>query len=446
MQTKRECFQQEMTLLPPLETLIPENHYLRRLNRVLDLRFVHEAVRDRYCPDNGRPSVDPEVIIRLFLIQAMDGIPHVRELMRQVQVNLAYRWFIGYRVDEKLPDHSTLSKALDRFGDEVFNTLFERSIAQCKVSGLIEGRVLHVDATTIRADLDRDRVGQPDSPDPDARYGKFPGQKTAPGYKQQTVADGRARVVVGLSVTPADRHEHDGAVKVVDAAIKQLGRIPEAVCADAAYGSGRNRAALEERGVRLVSPPPKPITYTGRNYYTTEDFTYDEQRDVFICPAGATLRYVGPVKDRPGQRRYQALRTVCRQCELKSKCTRAPLRQLKVGVHHAALVRLRADSQTASFRQLYRTRAPVIEGGVAEAKQWHGLRRAWRRGLAKMRVQCLLIAAVINFKRLAVQPAGLSHIFAVLHTTILCVIRFLRRFWRDSVNTRSTTCIVWHSK
>ena len=121
---------------------------------------------------------------------------------------------------------------------------------------------------------------------------------------------------------------------------------------------------------------------------------------MFTCPAGARLQYIGPVKDRPGQRRYQARGAVCGQCELKSKCTRAPRRQLKVGVHHAALVQLRADSKTESFRQLYRTRAPVIEGVFAEAKQWHGLRRAWRRGLAKMRVQCLLIAAVINFKRL----------------------------------------------
>ena len=272
MQTKRECSQQEMTLLPPLATLIPKDHPLYRLNRVLDLSFVHDVVRDRYCQDNGRPSIDPEVVIRLFLIQAMAGIVHVRELMREVQVNLAYRWFIGYRLDERLPDHSTLSKALDRFGDELFNEVFEQSIAQCKQSGLIEGRVLHVDATTIRADIDRDRVGQPDSSDPDARYGKFPGKRMAPGYKQHTIVDSRSRVVLGLTVTPANRPEHDTAVEVLDQAVQRAGRTPEAVCADVAYGSGRNRAAMEERGVRLVSPPPKPITYTGRKYFTTEDF------------------------------------------------------------------------------------------------------------------------------------------------------------------------------
>ena len=174
MQTKRERSQQEMMLLPSLESFIPHDHYLFKLNKVLDLKFVHDAVRDRYCQDNGRPSIDPEVIIRLFLIQAMNGIPHVRELMRQVQVNLAYRWFIGYDLVEPLPDHSTLSRALSRFGDDVFDQLFQQSISRCQSSGLVEGQVLHVDATTIRADIDRERVNKSNSSDPDARFGRFP--------------------------------------------------------------------------------------------------------------------------------------------------------------------------------------------------------------------------------------------------------------------------------
>jgi transposase len=129
MQTRREQLGYEMTLLPSLEVLVPADYRLRKLNRVLDLSFVHEVVRDRYCQDNGRPSIDPEVILRLFMLQAIEGIRSVRELMNEVQVNFAYRWFIGYRVDEPLPDHSTLSRALDRFGDDVFDALFQRSIA-----------------------------------------------------------------------------------------------------------------------------------------------------------------------------------------------------------------------------------------------------------------------------------------------------------------------------
>jgi transposase len=406
MQTKREQFQQEMTLLPPLETLIPEDHPLRGLNRVLDLSFVHGAVRDKYNQENGRPSIDPEVIVRLFLIQAMYGMSRVRELMREVQVNLAYRWFIGYRLDERLPDHSTLSKVLDRFGDAVFNELFERSISQCKKSGLIEGKVLHVDATTIRADLDRNRVEKADSPDPDARFGRFPGDKLEPGYKQHTIADGRSRVILGLSVTSADRPEHDEAIPILDDALRRLEEdVPEAVCGDAAYASGENYMKMKKRGQRLISPPPKAKTYTGDEYFSTEDFEYDEENDLFVCPWGTPLKYVYTEKKR-GRRIYQALRTDCRKCPLKSGCTKAEKRQLKVSAYHSGLVQLRAASKTKDFKELYSTRAPVIEGVFAEAKQWHGLGRAWRRGLSKMLVQSLLIATVINLKRLMARLVG----------------------------------------
>lgn len=388
-----------MMLLPSLEAFIPEDHYLRKLNRVLDLSFVHEAVSDKYCQDNGRPSIDPEVIIRLFLLQAIEGISSVRRLLQRVHVDLAYRWFIGYRVDERLPDHSTLSKALDRFGDGVFNELFARSVSQCQQSGLLEGQVLHLDATTIRANLDAGRVNKPDSPDRDARFGHFPGGKRHPGYKQHTLADGKRRVVVGLSVTPANCPEGRETSRLVDEASGRLGHPPAVVCADAAYGSGRNRAELEGCGVRLVSPPHGPKTYTGGKYFTVDVFAYDESRDRFTCPAGHPLKHVYTEKVR-GRRIYRAQRRHCRVCPLRSQCTKSECRAVKVSPYHASLVRLRADSQTDSFKQLYRRRAPVIEGVFAEAKQWHGLGRAWRRGLAKMRVQCLLIATVINLKRL----------------------------------------------
>jgi hypothetical protein len=233
-------------------------------------------------------------------------------------------------------------------------------------------------------------------------------------------------VVLGLSVTPANHHEHDVAVGLIDRVLKRLERLPEAVCADAAYGSGRNYVALAERGIRLVSPPPKAKTYTGDAYFTVVDFEYDETDDMFICPAGKELKYLSTEKKR-GRRIYRAQRSACRECPLKSQCTRSNRRAVKVSAYHGGLVKLRADSKTDSFRQLYRRRAPVIEGVFGEAKQWHGLRRAWRRGLSKMRVQCLLIAAVINFKRLAAVFAalfGLRLLIKIILDTIRLILAF----------------------
>jgi len=431
MQTKRDQSDNSMMLLPSLEVFIPADHYLRKINKALDLSFVHDAVADKYCQNNGRPSIDPEVVVRLFLLQAIEGISSVRRLMQRVHVDLAYRWFIGYRADEKLPDHSTLSRALDRFGDSVFNELFLRSVTQCQKSGLIEGKILHLDATTIRADLDANRVDKDDSPDKDARFGRFPGGKVKPGYKQHTLADGRKRVVVGLTVTPANCPEGGETSKIVDEVSECLDKPPEVVCADAAYGSGRNRAELEERGVRLVSPPQKPKTYTGDKYFTVEDFEYDESTDQFICPAGHDLKYVQTEKQR-GRRIYRARRTCCRVCDLKSRCTIGEQRSVKVSRYHGSLVRLRADSKTDSFKQLYRQRAPVVEGVFAEAKQWHGLGRAWRRGLTKMRVQCLLIAAVMNLKRLG---DALSNLFG-LQSLITLIIEAIRDILKASERYR----------
>ena len=423
MQTRRPPLDYGMTLLPPLEQLVPPDHRLRKLNRVLDLSFVHEAVRDRYCQDNGRASVDPEVVLRLFVLQAIEGIRSVRELMNEVQVNLAYRWFIGYRVEEPLPDHSTLSRALDRFGDEIFDTLFQRSIAQCQGSGLIEGRVLHLDATLIRADLDQDKAGRPGCADPDARFGRVKG---APGYKQQTVADGKARVVVAVDVMPANEHDTERAVATVDQAIARTGQCPAVVCADSAYGNGPNAAAMETRDVRLVSPPRRVHSKDHpTDRLTPDDFVYDGARDIYICPAQQELVYIGTESTKKRRRRYRAPTGVCLACPLRARCTKSKRRVLHIGPHHDALRRLRDDAKTDTFRALYRQRGAVIEGVFGEAKQWHGLRRAARRGLANMLMQSLLVAAVLNFKRLmaaqAPIPACMTAI-RTLATTIRAVI------------------------
>jgi hypothetical protein len=214
------------------------------------------------------------------------------------------------------------------------------------------------------------------------------------------VVDGRKRVVVGLSVSPANYAEGSDAIDAVDQAVKQTGISPETVCADSAYASGENSAGFDERGIRFISPPRLPRNGTGTKYFTIEDFTYDEQRDVFICPGGHILHNVGRMAGHPSRRKYRGSALACKQCELKSCCTKASQRCVNVSIYHASLVRLRADRKTEDFKQLYRSRAPSVEGVFAEAKQWHGLRRAWRRGLSKMRVQCLLISAVINLKRL----------------------------------------------
>lgn len=401
MQTKRDNSQGSWELIPPLEQFVPKNDPLRRLNKVLDLEFVHDLVRPVYCQDNGAPSIDPVVVVRLFLLQAITGTPSVRKLLREAHLHMGYRWFIGYGAMDCLPDHSALSRVLDRFGDDLFNEIFSRSIAQCKASGLVKGSLLHMDATTIRADLDKTRTGKPEASDPDARFGRFPGGAKEPGFKQQTVVDDASRVIVAIDVRAANVNEGsaDFVSNALVAALEQVENA-EVICADSAYGNGPTSHLCEDVGVRLVSPPPAARNHHSGEQFPIEDFAYDKATDVFVCPAGNLLKRKGR-GGKPGRWKYMASARDCGKCPLKEQCTKSPQRGLNAGDHHASLVRLREDSKTAGFKRVYRRRSPVIEGIFAEAKDNHGLRRAWRRGLMKMRIQCLIIAAVMNFKRLA---------------------------------------------
>ena len=243
--------------------------------------------------------------------------------------------------------------------------------------------------------------------------------------------DGKRGVVLAVAVAPANHMEGSSALAAIAEAVANLGKSPQVVCADSAYASGANAAGCEARGIRLVSPPRRPRNHHSRGYLSVEQFSYDEVKDEFVCPAGEVLRNVGRFADRQDRRKYRGSQAVCQRCVLRPQCTSGVQRCLNVSVHHGALVRLRADSRTDSFRQLYRSRAPVMEGTFAEGKQWHGLRRAWRRGLSNMKVQSLIVMTVLNLKRLATcSPLipGLKWLWRRLQTLIERHLKLLGSF------------------
>ena len=145
---------QESCFIPgTLSQYIPDDHILKRVQAVLDLSWLSEEVKELYSEDNGRPCIDPERAVRLMLAGFFHGVVHDRKLMREAQVNIAYRWFAGYELDEPLPDHSSLTRIRQRWGEERFRAVFERSVMQCVQAGLVGGQMLHLDASLIRADV-----------------------------------------------------------------------------------------------------------------------------------------------------------------------------------------------------------------------------------------------------------------------------------------------------
>jgi transposase len=150
---KQRRWQEELFVAGPLSSLIPQDHILKVVDEVLDLSWLRDEVKDLYCFDNGRPGIDPEAAVRLMLAGFFQGIVHGRKLMREAQVNIAIRWFAGYRLDEKLPDHSSVTKIRQRWGDERFKKIFQKTVQRCIDAGLVNGETVHIDATLIRADV-----------------------------------------------------------------------------------------------------------------------------------------------------------------------------------------------------------------------------------------------------------------------------------------------------
>jgi transposase len=260
-----------------LRDLIPDDHVLARVDRVLDLSWLHGSVAELYCPDNGRPGIDPEAALRLMLAGFLLGIVHDRRLMREANVHLAIRWFAGFGLTERLPDHSSLTRIRQRWGAERFRRIFARTVEACRVAGIAKGEVVHVDATLIRADVAWESLGSrhadavlaqdpgaglADEPDPSRatkllaeRDGKQSGRhkkvcltdpdasmatnarnrRLEPCYKQHTAVDDARGVVLDLEVTTGEANEGDHIVQRVDAAAALTGRAAEAVTADQGY-------------------------------------------------------------------------------------------------------------------------------------------------------------------------------------------------------------------
>jgi transposase len=436
---KQDRWQEHLFVACPLRDLIPDDHILKRVDKVLDLSWLREEVRDLYCADNGRPSIDPESAVRLMLAGFFQGTVQDRKLMREAQVNIAMRWFAGYQLHEKLPDHSSLTRIRQRWGEERFRRVFERTVEACLAAGLVNGETVHTDATLIRADVSWSAVREeyvervlsenepdddppPDQPrrgrprtrpsgpekkkvcttDPDATLAKSSTPGIAePSYKQHTTVDDQAGVVLDVAVTTGSAAEGEQLQKQIQRVEQRTGKTVKTVTADCGYGTASNYAVCEERGTDAVIPPPKKAP-PRRGCIPTIRFKYDAKHDVVRCLRGRTLRRKGRAA---GGWTYRPRAKDCKTCPLRTRCTTAKsgIRTILIVDHYPALLRARRRwlDRDASTRALYARHRWRAEGAHGEAKTQHSLRRATRRGLWNVAIQVYLTAAAMNLKRLA---------------------------------------------
>jgi transposase len=440
-------------VLVSVESSVPKDHFYRHLHRALDLSFVRDLAVDCYAA-SGRPSIDPEVFFRLQLLMFFSGIRSERQLMQQVGYNLAMRWYAGYNLDEPLPDHSSLSRIRARLGLPIFRRFFEKITEQCAKAGLVWGEELIFDATKVRANAsmgsliprlrlltaehlaaleepeppatlaamnearwdllaecrldparpaaqgyERQSDHQVSTTDPDAVAMRTRGERAVLGYHNHYVIDGsKARIILNALVTPADVMENQPMLPLLRRAMFRWRVKPKQVIGDTTYGTADNIRELEQCGIRAYVPLPDWERRTP--YFGSALFTYDAEHDVYYCPQGETLRR-RKASNREKKVIYRTDATICNACPLKAACTPSDHgREIGRPFDADYLDRVRGYHETEAYRKAMRKRKVWIEPLFGEAKQWHGMRQFRLRGLQKVNMEGLFIAAGQNLKRL----------------------------------------------
>src|SRR5262245_10009991 len=424
-----------------LEEAVPDDHLVREVAAVLDLSWVYAELAPHY-PDNGRPSIDPELMIRMLIVGYVFAIRSERLLCREVQVNLAYRWFCGLSIEDKIPDHSAFSRARnERFrNSDIFRRVFERVVEACIAAGLVGGEGLAVDASLIVADANKQRsipgsewqkTRDPETASravkeylatlDDAAFGaasevmpkfvspsdpaaQWTGAMRGPAffaYADNYLVDVKFGVIVDVQATRAIRQAEVGAAKtMIGRTEERFGLKPERLAADTAYGSAAtlNWIINEKR----IAPHIPVIEKSKREdgSLSRQDFTFNNDRNVYVCPQGKLLHTTGRIHD-GDVLLYRARTSDCEPCPLKPKCCpKSPERKIPRSIYEDARDAARALVDTEAFEQSRRDRKRV-EMLFAHLKRILRLSRLRVRGPRGAQDEFTLAAIAQNLRRLA---------------------------------------------
>lgn len=450
-----------------LEDLVPGDNFYRQVEQSIDLSFVRDLAAEFYS-NIGRASIDPVVFFKLQLIAFFEGIRSERKLMETVNLNLAHRWFIGYDLDEPVPDHSSLSKIRERFGLEVFQLFFEHIVELCIQAGLVWGDELYFDSTKVQASanvngmIDRTKyeakqhldqlfeetlspfgslvakyngkrikgVRKPHyrritddqvSPiDPDATPMQSPtGGNAILGYRDHYVVDGgKARIILSALVTPASITDNTPLLDLVDWVHFRWKIKPKFAVGDTTYGTVPNIVGLEKRGIKAYLPTSDFSQRT--EYYSAKLIQYDSEKDHYVCPQGQIL----PLVSRRTSEQvliYKPKAEICNACPVKDKCTGSKSgRHIFRSFFQEYLDKAESYRQTKAYLKAMRKRSMWVEPLFGEAKEFHRLRRFRLRRLRKVNMEGVMIAAGQNLKRLIQHHLG--SFFSFLKIPSQCLI------------------------
>jgi transposase len=405
-------------------------------NRHISLAFVRERLKDSYS-ETGRPSIDPELLLRILLIGYLYGITSERRLVEELRMHLAWRWFTGLGFDQEIPHHSTFSK--NRHGrfqeSKLFEQLFEQIVKQCMEVGLVRGDNLSVDGSFVEANaakesrIPREQLAeaaqvkqtlrqylseleeqnpveepvheqeQVSTTDPDSTYATKGGTPARLGYYDNYLVDNASCVIVGVQGTAARMSQETvAAQEMITRFVQWQGRGPASVVADATYGNGEFLQWLMERDITPYMRTRDSALRKNSPLYGPERFTYLPASNSYLCPAGEQLNYVG-LNVRNRAHAYIGSGKRCGACSQKAQCTSGRYKYLAIHIHEPARQRARELVNTPEFANAQRQRKKV-EALFAELKNQIGLRRLRLRRMKFVREQFFLAAAAQNIKRL----------------------------------------------
>jgi transposase len=419
-----------------LEDQVPENHLLRLIDKHISFEFVRQQLKASYS-ETGRPSIDPELLLRILLIGYLYGITSERKLVEELRMHLAWRWFTGLSFDQEIPHHSTFSK--NRHGrfqaSRLFEQLFEHIVRQCVEVGLVEGKQLSVDGSFVEANAAKEsripreqlveaaqvnhtlrqylkeleeqnpveepvhRQDQVSTTDPDSTYATKGGTPARLGYYDNYLVDNHSCVIVGVQATAARMSQETIAAQaMITRFVQRQGRAPVSVVADATYGNGEFLQWLLDRGITPYMRTRDSVRRKNNPGYGPERFTYLPESNRYRCPAGEQLNYVG-LNVRNRAHAYIGSAKRCGACSQKAQCTTGRYKYLAIHIHESARQRARELANTPEFSTAQRQRKKV-EALFAELKNQIGLRRLRLRRMKFVREQFFLAAAAQNIKRL----------------------------------------------
>lgn len=434
-----------------LDKVVPPDHLVRQIDGVLDLAWVHKELAPYYS-HTGRPSIDPVLMIRMLLVGYVFALRSERRLCSEVQVNLAYRWFCKLGIEDRIPDHSVFSRARhERFREsDALRRVFEGVVAMCIAAGLVGGEAFSVDASLIKADVDKKKRAPGDQPmgwpkaeeasravreylaaldatrseessdgdggglsaggsrrkppkevsltDPQATWVARPGVDPFFAYDANYLIDNKAGIIVDAEGTRANRVVE---IAVTQTMMERVGRRfglrPQRLAGDTVYGAVRLLKWLVDRSITPHIPVwDKSARSDGT--FSRADFAFDQRRNIYVCPGGAELTSTGNI-DQGHIVYYRASKNDCSTCSLKPKCTTAVVRKITRDLNEEVRDRVRALANTEAFQQSRRERKKV-EMRFAHMKRILKLDRFRLRGLSGARDEVLLTATAQNLRRL----------------------------------------------